>query len=243
MPFTVLDESTAAAAFVTTQGAPLVSSGETLLSLREELLLELGSRDDVTPARLDKWINWAYRNVSGMFALKESFGSAEVSVVADQPFYLVPKQVAWVKRLQVSDNETYGLAEGRRLLMIDEARYRNLPVKEGEPTKFFRWRRMLVLWPTPENARTLSLDFKVRFDDLVNDTDSPILPQEFHEPILLSAKHRALRALNSTAAAQLAYNDFLVAIRPLQNTDAEETLGEDGNVFPARHESDLYRSR
>lgn len=242
MPYAVLDESTAAAAFVTTQGAPLNSVGETLASLREELLAQLLNRDDVTPARLDRWINWANRNVSSMLTLKECFGSSLISVVASQPFYLLPIQVAWIKRLSVSDAETYMVDEGRELDMIDEAKYRTLPVEDGEPTQYFRWRRMAVLWPTPETDRSLSLDYKVRFDDLVEETDSPVLPPEFHEAILLSAVHRAYRSLKDAANAQLAYNDFLTCIRPLQNTDAEETTAQNGTFRPARHQRDLYRS-
>ena len=192
--------------------------------------------------RSDRWINWAYRNVGSMLTVKECFGSSLVSVVEEQPFYLLPIQVAWIKRLSVSDAVTY-VQEGRELDMIDEAKYRTLPVETGEPTQYFRWRRMLVLWRTPENDRDLALDYRVRFDDLAEETDSPVLPPEFHEAILLSAVHRGYRSLRDHANAQLAYNDFLTCIRPLQNTDAEETVAQNGTFRPARSLRDTYRSQ
>lgn len=241
MPFTVLNESTAAAAFTTTAGAPLTSVGETLASLREELQEQIGNRDDIDSARFDRWINWGYRNVASMFTLKELMGSASIAVVAEQPFYLIPPQVAWVDYLAVSDSTTYPVSEGRELEKIDLDIYRKLDVLDEEPTKYFRWRRMLVLWATPLNDRTLTCEFKVRPDDLEEETDSPLLPQEFHEAILLSARHRAFRSLMNSKMAQEAMNDFLVCIRPLQNTDAEEAVTANGTMTPIRYKRDLYR--
>lgn len=241
MPFTVLDESLAAAAFTTTAGAPLTDSGETLVSLREELQEQLGNRDNVDETRLDRWINWAYRNVCSMLTLKELMGSAAVDVVADQPFYLVPPQLSWVDYLAVSDSTTYPISEGRELAKIDLDIYRKLDVLAEEPRQYFRWRRMLVLWPTPLNDRTLACEFKVRPDDLVNDDDSPLLPQEFHEAILLSARHRGFRSVQDYKQAQMALNDFLACIRPLQNTDAEETVTANATLTPIRSRRGLYR--
>ena len=244
MPFAVLDPSTAAAAPTTTAGNPLTSVGETLSTLRTELDLQLGDRSDITNARLDSWINWAYRNVAAMLDIKELYGSVSFALVASpaQPFYSIPVQVAWIKRLSVIDASTYPVDEGRELAMIDEAEYRKLRVLVDEPTAYFRWRRMVVIWPTPEVVRTCALDFKVRPNDLVATTDSPILPVEFHEPILLSARHRGLRSLMNWKDALPAMNDFLAAIRPLLNTDAAETMGQNAQLIPVRKRADLFRS-
>lgn len=241
MPYTVLDPALAAAAPTSTAGTPLTSQGETLATMRTELLLQLASRGDVDAPRLDKHINWAYRNVAGMLTLKELFAGVSISVVANQPFYALPICVSWMKRLGVSDTTNYGQWQGRELNLIDDAKYRTLPVLTDEPSSYFRWNRMVVLWPTPITARTLALDFRVRPEDLTADNHSPMLPQEFHEPILLSARHRAFRSLLMYKDAQLAYNDFLVCIRPLINSDAEELDASNAVFTPARSYSDLFQ--
>ena len=242
MPYAVLDPSTAAASPTTTAGAPLTSVGETLASIKAELLLQLGNRDDLTASRQNMWINWAYRNVCGMLTLKELFGSLPIAIVASQPFYSIPVQVAWVKRFGVIDTVDYGIAGGREFEMIDEASYRILPDFTDEPSRYFRHRRMLVVWPTPLNNRTAPLDFRVRPDDLVNGTDSPLLPIEFHEPILLSARYRALRSLLNWKDAAVAQNDFVSCIKPLLNTDAEESVGQFSVVAPKRSKTSLFRA-
>lgn len=243
MPFLVLDPSTAAVAPSTTAGAPLVSVGDTLLTMRTELGAELGNRDDVLAPRLNSWINWGYRNVAGMLELNELHSSVALTIVASQPFYLIPVQVASIDRLSVINDVTYPIDGGRELAMIDAPHYRALRALTDEPTSYFRVGRMVVLWPTPLNARSGALDFKVRPDDLVLDTDSPRISVEFHESILLSARHRAFRSLLNFQAAASALNDFLTTIRPLLNTDADERVTQNAGLAPIRRRSDLFRSR
>jgi hypothetical protein len=61
MPFIVLDPTLAEPAPAVSFGLPLTSVGDTLDDILSELLLALGTRTDVTPARAKKWINVAYR--------------------------------------------------------------------------------------------------------------------------------------------------------------------------------------
>jgi hypothetical protein len=68
----------------------------------------------------------------------------------DQPFYSLPLQVAWIKSVDIIDTTNF-LAGGRKLEMIDEDGYRLLADLTGEPTRYFRYRRMLVLWGTPDD--------------------------------------------------------------------------------------------
>lgn len=243
MPYIVLDPSTAAAAPTTVAGAPLTSVGETLLSLRTELAAELAGRSDVTPARLNTWINYAYRNITAILTIKELFASIALNIVAGQPLYLLPIQVAWIKRLGVQDPVDYTIWGGRELNMIDETTYRSLPTLTGEPRSFFRSQRMVVIYPTPIAARVAPLDFRVRVNDLVNDTDSPLLPIEFHVPILLKARVRGLRALLNYKDAAEAQNDFVSEITPLLNTDAAESENQYGVVQPMHRKASLFRTR
>jgi hypothetical protein len=244
MPYIVLDPSTAAAAPTVTIGAPLTSVGETLSTMRTELDLELGRRSDyANPADLNYWINKAYRKVAGMLTVKELFGSFQISTVSTQPFYALPIQVAWIKRVSLRDATNYPIEGGREMEQIDENIYRDLAVYSAIPTRWFRWRRMLVLWGTPNAVSTVSVDCRVRPDDLSANTDSPLLPPEFHEVILLYAKATAFRALRIYNEAATASNDALSILRPLLNTDAEELAQAESTVSPARSKGDLYWGR
>lgn len=243
MPFILLDPSTAAAAPASSAGAPLSNVGETLGSFRADLLSELGNRAgaDVATSKLDKWINKAYEYVASILTIKELFASLQISLVAGQPLYLLPANVAWLRKLSVVDDFNYAEG-GRQLLNIDAAMYRSLPVSSDEPTNYFREGRMLVLWPTPKEARTLVVDFRVRVQDLTLETHSPILPPEFHDSILLRAKQVAMRALKDYQGSAVARSDFIADIKPLQDTDANEAGEEYRTLRPIRSKRDLYRS-
>lgn len=248
MPFITLDESTAAAAPTTTLGAPLTSVGETLSSLRTELQAQFSGRTDVTTARYNLWINKAYREVCSMVRLRETMGSVPFSLVASQPFYLIPVQVASALRLALVDTTDYPIEGGRELRQIDYGVWRTLdditvPASgiDAVPTSWFRWRRMIVVWPTPQTSYTANLDCMIRPDDLVNDTDSPLLPIEFHDSILKRARAIGCYAVRQWTEGAAAQNDFLVTIRPLTNTDAEETVTQVGHLSGARSVRDIYR--
>jgi hypothetical protein len=244
MPYIVLDEDSAESAPPVDIGQPLSSVGMTLSDFQTEIAAELGMRTDVPAdsSRLLLWINWGMKNVSHMLTIKELFGSFALTTISGQPFYALPIQVAWIKRISVIDSLNF-LAGGRELEMTDESGYRLLADLDDEPTKYFRYRRMLVLWGTPDDSYDLSVDCRIRPDDLVNSTDSPILPPEFHEVILLMARSRAFRALRMYQEASTALNDALTTLRPLLNSDAEEMDGAIQQVQPIRRKSQLFQGR
>lgn len=241
MPYPVLDPTQAAAVPITTVGNPLTSVGDTLASIQTELLARLANRTDVSTPRLTSWINKGYRNVCGMLSLKELEGSLALSLVSGQPFYNLPLCVSFIKRLGVQDSVNYPFWQGRELRMIDITEYRNLPEETNPPTAFFRQARMVVLWPTPDQAYVAPLDFKVRPNDLVNATDSPLLPTEFHHSIILQSHVVALGALVNWPDQAKVRNEFVTEIKPLLNTDAEESAGQYAVVSPRRSRQSLFR--
>lgn len=244
MPFRALTTATAQAAPVTLLGAPLVDVGETLLSLRDELNLDLGDRDDVDTTRLNRWINKAYRHLAASLDIQELHGSLIINTVVDQPFYLLPKQVHWITDLAISDEDNYPSEEGRQLSLIDRIGYRRLPVHDsGTPTKFFRFNKMLVIYPDPDDVYPLALDFKIRPDDMTADNHSPLLPVEWHEPLGLRAHRVALRSLRLHREGAVAQNNYVEAIRPMLDAEAEERTSMEAHVSPAREVRDTYRNR
>lgn len=250
MPYKILDPSLAAAAPVVTIGAPLTSVGDTLTTFLDELDLELGDRDDYDTTRAKKWINWAYRHVAAMVDLTEMHAGFSLSTVSAQFMYNLPSSVAWIDGVAVADTVNY-FQGGRAFLKTDLATFRKMDDLTNTasssvnvtnlPQYFFRHNRLLVLWPTPGDAWVLSVDCKVRPDDLVLATDSPMLPTEWHEGIQLYATHRGMRSLKMYKEAAVMLNSALEAVRPMLDTDAEEKATIQAHLSPARELRDIYR--
>lgn len=241
MPYRLLDPSAAQAAPVWNAGAPLVSVGETRLSAETELALQLASRSDATPDRIRKWMNWAYKNLAMTLKLKELYGDLQINLAVDQPFYLLPKQVASIVRVRVVDS--FYQQGGRKLTPIDEEQYAKLPDTDERPTNYFRAGRMLVMYPDPTEIVPAAIHAKIRPDDLSADNHSPILPEEWHEPWILLSRHRAWRSLQDFAKAREAKNDYLDAVKPLLDTDAEEHGELPSGMQYIRNPADLVRIR
>ena len=244
MPYIVVNPASAAAAPVTTAGAPKTSVGQTLADLREDLWEELAKRADATPTLRDKWINKAYEFMCGILNLNDLKADVAFNLVAGQPLYNLPQAAAAVLGVHVIDDVNYPTDGGIDLVGMDYNLYLKLPSDDvGLPRSYFVESRVLGIYATPRETTSAVLSFKVRPDPLVLDTDSPILPVEFHETLLLRAKHTAMRALKDYTGAGLARNDFVSDIRAIQDNDARTQSEIPHSIRPARKASDLNRLR
>ena len=253
MPNTVIDVSTAQTAEVVNIGAPVFGDkGMELQDYREELLAQLQGRTDLVEGgvytRLDRFINWGYKNIAGMLDLQELWASFAQPTVADQPFYNLPAAVAWMRTVNLDRGDNTQIGEGE-LAQIDLQTYRTLldsdevAMTPQEPLAQFRFGRVLVLWPTPDDVYSLAVDCRIRPLDLVEEQDCSLLPEEYDEAILYAALERAWRALRNPQAAAVAANDKLTVMRPLLDSDAEERASMLRGFAPARSRADLYRGR
>jgi hypothetical protein len=239
VPYVQLDSTLAAAAPTTNAGAPLTSLGDTLADFRSDLIQELGNRSDLAGG-VDRYINKAYKYLCSVLTIKETFAEVLLNLVADQSLYNIPNSVAWVRSLSIQDTVNYPVAGGAKLVPMDLDEYRKLPDDTVNlPGNYFREQRIIGIYPTPRASYNVIMNFKVRPDPLVNDTDSPILPVDFHETLLLRAKHTAFRALKDYVAAGIARNDMVTDLRSIENTDAMEQGEIPSGIRPIRRASQL----
>lgn len=228
MPYIVLDDSAATAIPATSLGAPLTNSGETLLSMDTELDAMMGIRADITPTRRRLWINAAYIDFCSSIELEDLAGGLGFNLVVNQPIYKLPPEVGAIRgKFGVSaiDTATYGQVGGRPLEKKDLDYYRQHGDLVDEPKEFFKQRQLLVIWPTPANVRAMSVDFWITPQKLVNDTDSPFIPVEWHEAILLLARHKGFARVQNYDKAQQAENDFISFVRRRIARDEREDSG------------------
>jgi hypothetical protein len=228
VPFVVLDPSTAAAAPAITFGAPLTSTGDTLADMQDELMLMIANRN-VPPARTARWINVAYRRVCASLDLDMMEGSYAFSTVANQPFYLMPAGVSFVRNLSVIDASGFPISEGSVLDKMDLMTYRRLPDSTNQMflslERYFRYNNMLVLYPTPPSAFTVAVDVRIKPQPLVDPTDSPFIPEEFHESVLLLSRQIAFSRLLEFDKAAVAQNEYVDSVRDKEDTKSKEETG------------------
>lgn len=237
MPFNVLSADTAEPAPVTTLGAPRTSWGLTLNDLQAELDARLGGRGDILGERQTLWINMAYSDLCTSLDLDELKGSLGLPMVAGQPAYLLPYVVDTIIGAAMVLPESEDINGGYPLDKSDLAAYRSLTARSDDPSLFFRMNDLVVVWPTPSDARTVALDVRLRPAWLVESTDSPILGLEWHEGILLLARAKAHAALKEYDLAIAASNEFTAFMRRRTDREAKEQEGRViGSSVPTRTE-------
>jgi hypothetical protein len=243
MPYLNLTEATAAAAPVLTAGAPLTSTGKTLAQFRDELETALGNRDDYTPGQANTWINDAYLLIASGVKFAETKFGFTFNTVAGQPFYLLPPAAQYLTKLSLGDAADFPTYGGTPLEPLDAEVYRQLPDTDylGIPRGYLRFGRMLVLWPTPTAVYPLYADGRVRPQVMTADTDSPILPPEWHRAILVKAKSFAQEDLEEYDNSERAQNSYVRMVREMGDPQAEEE--QFAQMRPVRKLSDLRRSR
>lgn len=243
MPYIALDETLAEAAPTWTVGAPRTSVGKTLAGITAELNAQLGGRTDIDPARMTAWINDAYLDLTSSVDLPELKTSLALTVLADQPLYMLPSNFSYSTGAELVDTTSYVFQGGVPLDKIDDLMYRRLPELSDLPRAFFIFNGMLVLWPTPSQATSVVLECVADPMPLVDDTDSPILAQSWHEGIQLLAKAKAHAALIEPDLAQLAMNDYISWMRRRQDKNAQEKTGMIARARGVRSLRDANRLR
>lgn len=225
MPYNVLSRDLAEAAPVTTLGAPLTDVGMNLASLQDELDAMLGRRADIVPERFALWLNMAYTDICTSLDIDELKGGLGLTMIPDQPLYLLPYAVSTIIGAAMVLPTSVRTSGGYPLDKLDLSTYRSLETEGDDPRMFFRMDNMIVVWPTPDAARTLALDVRIRPLWLVETTDSPILGTEWHEGILLGARQRGFAALMEYDKAGSAANEFVSFMRRRTDREAKETEG------------------
>lgn len=189
--------------------------------MRDELNTMLGGRTDVSAAELNRWLNFAYIDLASSLELDELKASLSFNTVAAQAIYSLPNAVRAVRNLALQDN-TNLVTGGHDLRKSTLQEFRKSITRNGTPREYFRENRLLVLYPTPDAASTLLLDFWLRPQNLVGDNDSPILPREWHEVIIKNARSKAHSALREFESAGVVENEFVSLVRRKEDPEAQE---------------------
>lgn len=222
MPYVALDQADAEPAPTTTIGQPVPNNGMTLLYMDGELEARLLGRTDVGSARRRTHINLAYTDLMTSLKIAECRASLAFDLVADQFLYRLPPCVFSILDLALKDDNEDSTYGGSPLDQSDLGIFRGRPVKSGTPTEFFHFSDMVALWPTPDVAGTVVIDFQVRPTWLTADAQCPILSIEWHEAILLGAVKKVFQALREDQLAMLANNDLVNFVRTRMDLYAEE---------------------
>lgn len=247
MPYIVFDPATATViAPPSPDPAAPLATGMSLAEARSEIIAMLTGRTDVTPERIDFWLNKAYLDLAtSPKKLDELKSSLEFDTVDDQPLYLLPETVTTIINvIRVDDDHPDG---GIPLDKIDLPAYRRrkdrrtLGQEIRYPNAFVRMDRILAVDSVPSGAFPMVIDYRFKPLPLTDDDHCPILDSEWHESWLLLARKKILSALSEWEASLAAGNDFTSHARARQDNEANESENAVVRSSAPRTEKELRR--
>jgi hypothetical protein len=163
-----------------------------LFDLRSEVLAH-----EINPsvARVNSFLNEALRVIARQIDFYSEEASEAFSTVSGTSTYAWPTDLGRVRYLRnVDDTTTLGVV---RLRDLDV-----LPLSRGQPVCYAADGSNLTLWPTPDGVYDLSLRYWALPDLMVNDSDIPAIPEDYHRLLTYYALDRCYASEDDPQMAQ-----------------------------------------
>lgn len=143
-----------------------------------------------TSTQMNVFINNAQREVQKQliqagqnYFLKRS----ETTTVVSQADYVLPSDFLKLHRLEWIDSGT-GTTEDRQQIYPISVNQQNYTTPAiGIPTVYSLLKDRFTLYPTPESAKVVRLYYSYRLTDMSSDSDTPDIPEDYHEYIAVLA--------------------------------------------------------
>lgn len=111
----------------------------------------------------------------------------QTTTVINQSDYLLPTDFMKVHRVEVVLSGTAPNEDKRKLDQITMSEADLLQDKTSTPSAFYLHRDRMVLVPVPDAEKTLRITYTPYVADMVNTTDLPDVPVQYHEAVAIWA--------------------------------------------------------
>lgn len=209
-----------------------------LLEIRTSLRSRVGnpSTTDVPDATLDDIANRAYVQITDRYKFFKNRKLCYFTTVAGQQKYELPTSSLVV--LSVAD-----LTNKIELDMKDDTWGNNNQwdgTTTGRPTDYVRYRGWMQLYPVPNGSYNIQVYYKYSVDKLVIDGDTPVIPLEWHEGIVLLGRYIYWDDKGDIPKAQYAmnaYKEMWLADKPDEMDDELMATNKLGVIVPTKSPS------
>lgn len=143
-----------------------------------------------TPAVTLPFLNNAQQEVAKKLVLAGQnyyIKSQQTTLVVNQGLYQLPSDFLHIHRLEVVTDGCYPDETRLVIAPITMNQQDYTPNLTGTPESYFLKRNCLVLTPVPDTAYPLRINYSYQVANMVNLTDVPDVPSEYHEFIAVLA--------------------------------------------------------
>lgn len=213
-----------------------------LHGMRDKLRIRIGNptTTDVSDLRLSDVINRAYDDIAARYKFHRVRKICLFDTVVGQARYGIPADCFAV--LRVRDN-----TNGKRLDKIGDTKFSDRTdtvalTTNGRPRRYIRQRDWITLDPPPDDVYQIELFYKSKPADLVADSDTPVIPEQWHEGIIRLARFYYWDDIGDLPKAESASGIFdkWVAEMPTEFDDEAQAI-DTGVGIPTLEQSQTSR--
>ncbi len=143
-----------------------------------------------TPAVTLPFLNNAQKEVAKRLVAKGQnyyIKCQQTTLVPSQGLYQLPTDFRKLHRLEIVKSGTYPNEDRSVIAPITMNQQDFNPSFTGTPETYFLKKNVIALYPVPDTALTLRMNYSYRIADMVNGSDTPDVPEDYHELIAILA--------------------------------------------------------
>lgn len=181
--------------------------------------------DDLPMTDAELLLNRSWWDLTNKVDFRETEMSATFNTVAGAERYEIGPPFEAIHSISVYDSTV----DKWQLIDVFDTRVYDSNLKantleRGLPTNYYRENKAIVMWPTPDAAYEIKIRYKITLADLAAGGSAPVIPQEWHEIILLGAAWRCYQRLGDMARKDSIKNDWLGLINNTLDVKSEEKV-------------------
>lgn len=202
-----------------------------LFQMRTELRPKLGNPSvaNVPDSELTSAINAGIRFIAARYPFNELRKLVSFPTVVGTDRYVLPSDLAWVRRVWDDTNKRKLKKRGISwLASLAPNQQANVPLY------YVRAEDWIQPVPSPNGAYTIMLYYQFQPIDLVADADVSVLPAAWHDGVVLKARHLYYDGKGDVGKAIYARNEWKdwVADKPSEIDQEKEDMDDAGVELP-----------
>lgn len=215
-----------------------IDTGTLISELREHLGLDEDDLDDDAALLL---LNRSYWSMLDKFPFREKEVTASFATVDATNLYAVPTPFDALRSLAIKNDDSDAYIPLKRMTQKEYDKiYVDNTSEEGFPEKYYREKNCVKLWPTPDDAYTITIRYWTVLDDLDDPTGEPGVPQNWHEILLFGAIWRGYYRLGDVVRGErLKKLDATLINEAVPTESKEERDSEEAGLEVKQNEYDV----
>lgn len=188
----------------------------------------LGTRADFTVAQAKAYVNRAYKRLCNAFQYYEIDSTdTSKSTVANTATVAIPTGAREIISIKITGDTEYEIIPKT----IDwYERQDTTTANTGVPVYYVRYGSNILFWPTPDDAYALRVRYRGLPADMSSDNDTPVIPAEWHDTIVMLAASYAAFALGMAQRGQELKNEALGMLSAIQEDNTRDSRHRIGQV-------------